>query len=235
MPVLTENPNSVNNGVDTALAEKSASAQTQYQEIRVEEKPVFDFFKRLFDIMASFLVLTIGFPVYLIIALIIVIDNPGNPLFVQERIGKNLKPFKMVKFRSMRTNAEELKDELMEQNQYENGIHFKLYSDPRITRFGKFLRKTSLDEFPQMINVLTGSMSFIGPRPFVRKEQEQLPADRLLVKPGLSCYWQIADTTKMSNEEQNELDYKYIRERSFKTDIKIMWLTVMVIFRGKNY
>lgn len=232
MPVYTEEPAAAANEGETAVADIILPNHTE--EVVITKKPFYDFVKRAFDIVASFLALVVGFPVYLIIALIIVFDNPGNPFFVQERIGKDLKPFKMIKFRSMRTDAEELKAELMQQNQYENGVHFKLDSDPRITRVGKILRKTSLDELPQMINILVGSMSFIGPRPFIRKEQEQLPDNRLLVKPGLSCYWQITDTTKMSNEEQNELDYKYIRERSVKTDLKLIWLTIMVVFKGKN-
>lgn len=238
MPVLTDDTSAVINDGEISLAENTALTQASKTEenkaIRVEKKPFYDFFKRAFDIVASFLVLVVGFPFYFITALIIIIDDFGNPFFVQERIGKNLKAFKMIKFRTMYKNAEELNDKLAKQNQYESGIHFKLDNDPRITKAGRFLRKSSLDEFPQMINVLAGTMSLIGPRPFVRSEQEQLPAQRLAVKPGLSCYWQVADKAKMSDEEQLELDYKYIRERSFKTDLKIILITIKVIFRGKN-
>ncbi|MCH5203478.1 MAG: sugar transferase [Oscillospiraceae bacterium] len=238
MPVLTDESSAAINNGDVALKEKAVEAKTEQavktDVVVVPNKPVFDFFKRVFDILASFLVLTVGFPVYLIIVLAIIIDDFGNPFFVQERIGKDLKPFKMIKFRTMRHNTDGLKDELLDQNQCEDGVHFKIDSDPRITRVGKLLRKTSIDEFPQMVNVFLGNMSFVGPRPFIRKEQEMLPSERLLIKPGLSCYWQIADTTKMPADEQMELDYRYIRERSVKTDIKIIWLTVLVIFRGKN-
>ena len=122
----------------------------------------------------------------------------------------------------------------MSQNEYES-VHFKIHNDPRITRVGRFLRKTSLDEITQAVNLLTGSMTIIGPRPFVKSEQDQLSQDRLCVKPGLSGYWQITDTTQMTKEEQLELDYKYIRERSFKTDISIIIKTVMVVIRHKNY
>lgn len=197
------------------------------------EKSFYDFFKRCADILVSIICLTVGLPVYIIIALIIVIDDFGNPFFIQERIGMNSKPFKMIKFRTMYKNSDEQKSKLLEHNAYKD-IHFKMENDPRITRVGKILRKTSLDEIPQIINILLGDMTIIGPRPFIPSEQEQLPSDRLAVKPGLSCYWQIKDTTKMSNDEQLELDYKYIKERSFLTDIKIIFLTVKVVLFGKN-
>ena len=121
----------------------------------------------------------------------------------------------------------------MAENEYDC-VHFKMKNDPRITRVGRFLRRTSLDEIPQAINLLTGTMSVIGPRPFIPSEQAQLPDDRLCVKPGLSCYWQITDTTKMGYDEQIELDYKYIRERGIATDLKIILKTIMHIFKGWN-
>ena len=198
-----------------------------------EPKPVYDFFKRIFDIIVALICLTVGLPIYILIAAAIIIDDFGNPFFIQERIGYKGKIFKMVKFRTMQANADELKDDLLEQNEYES-VHFKIKNDPRITRVGKFLRRTSLDEITQAVNLLTGSMSVIGPRAFVKSEQDQLPSDRLCVKPGLSCYWQITDTTKMSDEEQLELDYKYIRERGVSTDIKLIFATVKMIFSGGN-
>ena len=175
-----------------------------------------------------------GLPVYLLIALAIVLDDPGNPLFIQKRVGKNGKIFRMVKFRTMYKDAEARKQDLMIHNEYES-VHFKMENDPRITRVGRFLRKTSLDETPQALNLLTGSMSVIGPRPFIPEEQAQLPDDRLAVKPGLSCYWQIMDTTQMSYEDQLELDYKYIRERGVWTDLKLIGKTIKVILKCGNY
>lgn len=198
-----------------------------------KEKPVYDFFKRAFDIVCSLLALIVLSPVFLITIIAIVADDFGNPFFVQERIGKDNKPFRMYKFRSMRLNAEKELAELMKYNEYSD-VHFKMDKDPRITRVGKIIRKISIDELPQLVNVLKGDMSIIGPRPFIRSEQEHLPSDRLVVKPGLSCYWQVTNTIKMSNEDQLELDYKYIRERAFLTDIKIIFLTVKTIFGGKN-
>ena len=162
-----------------------------------------------------------------------VIDDPGNPFFVQERVGLNGRVFKMVKLRTMRKDAEQIKVNLAEQNEYKS-VHFKIENDPRVTRVGRFLRRTSLDETAQVLNLLTGSMTIVGPRPFIPSEQEQLPDDRLQVKPGLSCYWQLEDTTKMSDEEQLELDYRYIRERGIKTDLKIIWKTILSIFKGGN-
>ena len=191
------------------------------------------FVKRVFDVIMSVLCLTIGLPVYIFIAVIIVIDSPGNPLFIQERVGKDGKVFRMVKFRTMYRNADAQKSELQPQNQH-TGVHFKMDNDPRVTRVGRFLRRTSLDELPQVINILLGSMTIVGPRPFIPSEQAQLPADRLCVKPGLSCYWQLEDTTKLTDEEQLELDYKYIRECGIRTDLKIIFLTVKIMFTGRN-
>lgn len=196
-------------------------------------KPIFDFFKRVFDFFASLICIVVGLPVYLIIAAVIIIDDPGNPFFAQERVGLNGKHYMCLKWRSMYMDAEARKAELAQQNEYDS-VHFKMANDPRITRVGHFLRKTSLDETAQFLNILFNDMSFIGPRPFVVKEQDQLPSDRLSVKPGLSCYWQITDTTKMSTEEQLELDYKYIRERSVSTDLSLIIKTIMVVFKGKN-
>ena len=208
-------------------------AAPKHQTIEFQPKPVYDFFKRVFDIVVALICLTVGLPVYIIIAAAIMIDDFGNPFFVQERIGYKGKPFLMIKFRTMYAHSDEKKENLMPQNEYKS-VHFKMKNDPRITRVGRFLRKVSLDEITQAVNLLTGSMSVIGPRPFVRSEQEQLPTDRLCVKPGLSCYWQITDTTQMSDEEQLELDYRYIRERSVITDLKLIGLTIAAVFKKKN-
>lgn len=196
-------------------------------------KPFYDFAKRIFDIVCSLLALTVLLPIFAVICVIIMIDDFGNPFFVQDRVGKNGKVFRMIKFRTMYKNAEERKRELMELNE-SDGVHFKIKEDPRITRIGGFLRKTSIDELPQLFNILSGSMSIIGPRPFIISEQEQLPDDRLSVKPGLSCWWQLTDTGDMPIDEQLELDYRYIRERSFGVDLKIIFLTIASVFGRKN-
>lgn len=213
--------------------ETAEEVQIVKNDIGFKKKPIYDFLKRMVDILVSVVALTVGLPVFIIIALIIMIDDFGNPFYMQERIGKNGKAFNMLKFRTMYRHADAMKVDLMAGNEYES-VHFKMSNDPRITRVGKILRRTSLDELPQIINILTGSMTIVGPRPFLRVEQDQLPADRLLVKPGLSCYWQLADTVKMSNEEQLELDYKYIRNRSVKTDLEIIFKTIMSVIKGSN-
>ena len=146
--------------VQTGNQPKTAVGTVVHTPIEVKPKPVYDFFKRVFDIVVSLICLTVGLPVYLIIALAIVIDDPGNPFFVQDRVGKNGKVFKMVKFRSMRKDAEQIKVNLAEQNEYKS-VHFKIENDPRVTRVGKFLRKTSLDETPQVLNLLTGERDII--------------------------------------------------------------------------
>lgn len=198
-----------------------------------KKKAVYDFFKRLFDIILAVICLTVGLPVYIIIAAAIMIDDFGNPFFVQKRVGKNGKEFSMIKFRTMYSDADNAKTDLLKLNEYKS-VHFKMQNDPRVTKVGGFLRRTSLDEITQAVNLLTGSMSVIGPRPFLKSEQDQLPMDRLCVKPGLSCYWQIADTANMTYDEQLELDYKYIRERGFATDLKIIFKTIATIVKGKN-
>lgn len=219
-------------GVQNETEENEQLAEAIYTPIYTP-KPIFDFFKRVFDVFASLICIVVGLPVYLIIAAVIIIDDPGNPFFAQERVGLNGKHYMCLKWRSMYMDAEARKAELAQQNEYDS-VHFKMANDPRITRVGHFLRKTSLDETAQFLNILFNDMSFIGPRPFVVKEQDQLPSERLAVKPGLSCYWQITDTTKMSTEEQLELDYKYIRERSVSTDLSLIFKTIMVVFKGKN-
>ena len=199
----------------------------------VRPKPIYDCIKRLFDILVALLCFTVGIPVYIVIAVIIMTDDFGNPFFIQERVGLGGRRFPMVKYRTMYVGSDDCKYDLMEKNEY-SSVHFKLTDDPRVTRVGKILRRTYLDEIPQAINLLIGSMTVIGPRPFIPSEQKSLPDDRLRVKPGLSCYWQITDTTKMSYEDQLELDYKYIRERGFLTDLKIIWLTIKYILAGRN-
>ena len=132
----------------------------------------------------------------------------------------------------MYRDADSHKSEL--KNECESDIHFKIKNDPRITKVGRFLRATSLDETPQVINVLLNHMSIVGPRAYIMSEQAQLPDDRLRVKPGLTCYWQITDTTKMSPEKQLELDYKYILERGIRTDLKLIWKTIKYVFKRRN-
>ena len=170
----------------------------------------------------------------LLIALAIVLDSPGaSPIFAQQRVGRGGRLFRLLKFRTMCPKAEERLEELLPQNQMDGPV-FKIKGDPRITRVGRFLRKTSLDELPQLVNVLKGDMSIIGPRPALPREVAQYTDhqwQRLSVTPGLSCYWQVTPhRNDLSFDEWVELDLKYIRERSFFVDWKIIFLTVKAMF-----
>ena len=182
--------------------------------------------RRTQDVILSSLALVVLSPVMLATAIAIVVDDPSaGPVFSQERIGRNGKPFKFYKFRSMCPNAEAKLDDLLDQNEMDGPV-FKIKDDPRITRVGKFIRKTSLDELPQLWNILKGDMSIVGPRPALPREVEQYgdyEKQRLYVTPGLSCYWQIAPhRNDLSFEEWMDLDVKYVKERSFWVDWKII-------------
>ena len=185
--------------------------------------------KRLFDIVVSFVLLLVLFVPMALVALIIVIDSPGaSPIYTQERVGLNGKSFKLYKFRSMVPNAEKQLDSLLSQNEMQ-GPAFKMKNDPRITRFGKFIRKCCIDELPQLVNIFKGEMSFVGPRPPLPREVEQYTEhqkQRLTVIPGLTCYWQITKSRNdCSFDEWLELDLKYIEERSVKTDLTVFFKT----------
>lgn len=210
-----------------------AEYQTDVNISGFKRKPVYEFIKRVLDIFFSLLALIVLSPVFLITMIAIYIDEPGPVIFKQVRIGQYGRKFLMLKFRSMCLNAEELKAQLMSQNM-DKGANFKIKNDPRITRVGRFLRKTSIDELPQLINILKGEMAIIGPRPFIESEENLLPSDRLLVKPGLSCYWQIGGKNDLSIQEQIELDRKYVRDRSLLVDLKITLLTFKFIVQNLN-
>jgi lipopolysaccharide/colanic/teichoic acid biosynthesis glycosyltransferase len=189
--------------------------------------------RRTQDIFFSVLALIVLFPLMALTALIIFIDDPhGSPIFKQIRCGRNGKPFKMYKFRSMYVDAEDRLTDLLKDNEMD-GPAFKIHDDPRITRVGHFIRKTSIDELPQLWNVLANQMSIVGPRPALPREVEQYKPEwkqRLYVTPGLTCFWQIAPhRNDISFEEWMELDLKYIRERSFLVDWKIIFGTVKAV------
>lgn len=190
--------------------------------------------RRAQDIVLSFLALVVLSPLFLLICLAVWLDDPkGSPIFSQERIGWRGKPFKLYKFRTMCVNAESMLSELMKQNEMDGPV-FKIRDDPRVTRVGKLLRRTSLDELPQLLNILKGDMSFVGPRPALRREVEQYSGfdrQRLYVTPGLTCYWQIQpNRNDISFEEWMDLDVKYLRDQSFVNDWKILFRTVISVF-----
>ncbi len=204
--------------------------ETGKETIYIQSKPGYDICKRIFDIACSVLGLVVLSIPFLIISLVILIDSPGaSPIYVQKRVGKGGKVFKFFKFRSMIPGAEELLDTLLDQNEADGPV-FKIKEDPRITRFGSLIRKTSIDELPQLWNVLKGDMSLVGPRPPLPREvamYDESQMQRLCVTPGLTCYWQIQPKrNSLTFSQWLSLDMKYISERSFATDLKILIKTV---------
>ena len=175
-------------------------------------------------------------PVFLATAIAIKLEDGGPVVFVQYRIGKNGIPFKMYKFRSMCLDAEKKLKELEEKNEADGPV-FKIKDDPRITKVGKFIRKYSIDELMQLVNVFKGDMSVVGPRPALPNEVAEYDTyamQRLQVKPGLSCYWQISGRSNLGFEEWMQLDMKYIHNMSLLTDAKIILLTVPAVLKGNG-
>jgi len=200
--------------------------------------------KRLFDIVFSSIVLVLLFPLFLIIGLIIKLTDKGSVFFVQERLGLNGKIFKVYKFRTMYPNNEEILNNFIQKNprakeEWQKYRKLKTY-DPRVTLIGKFLRKTSLDELPQFINVLKGDMSVVGPRPYIYKEFEEynIPQETikkiLSVKPGITGLWQVTLRNDASFKERIKLDEEYIKNQSFIYDLRIILKTIKVMLTGKG-
>lgn len=195
--------------------------------------------KRTFDILFSAGVLLVFSPLYLLLALIIFLDDPhGSPIYTQARIGRKGRTFKFYKFRSMVVNADQLKASLQAQNEKE-GPAFKIKDDPRITRVGHFIRRTSIDELPQFWNVLKGDMTIVGPRPALPEEVAQYNRYhqlRQLITPGLTCYWQIQpNRDDISFDDWVALDIQYIRDRNFFLDLKLILLTVKAMFGSQGH
>ena len=201
----------------------------------MDTKPCYSFVKRVFDIIASLFGMIVLIPVAVIVGLAIKIDDGGPIFFIQERLTKNGKPFRLIKFRSMIVNAESLRDSLESENEMDGPV-FKIKNDKRITRVGRFIRKTSIDELPQIINVLKGDISIVGPRPPLRREVEQYDEKamrRLEVKGGLTCLWQIQPhRNALTFDEWMDLDIKYIETRSLILDLIIILKTFKVLIIG---
>ncbi|MDI6780838.1 MAG: sugar transferase [bacterium] len=192
--------------------------------------------KKIGDIIISSLALILLAPVFLIIAITIKIDSPGHVLFAQERVGQNGRRFNLLKFRSMIKDAEKMVKDLQDINEVEGPV-FKIENDPRITKVGRFLRKTSLDELPQLINVLKGEMSLVGPRPPLPNEVSEYKnwqRRRLSMKPGITCIWQVSGRSTVSFDRWMEMDMEYIDNWSLWLDIKILFKTTLVVFYGKG-
>lgn len=205
------------------------------EETQFREKPVYDCIKRIFDVVASALALIVLSPLFLVVAILVRCDG-GPAFYSQTRVGKNGKLFKIYKFRSMVVNADDPKvlRKLARKNEMD-GPAFKIKDDPRITPVGRFIRHTSIDELPQLINILRGDMSLVGPRPPLEKEVKRYNArqkQRLLVKGGLTCYWQCSGRNKLTFDQWVDLDIRYIRERGLWTDFKILLKTVPAVLKG---
>ena len=193
-----------------------------------------DYLKRFLDIACSFLLLVISIPLFFIIAILIKIDSKGPVFFLQKRCGRNRKEFFMYKFRTMVKDAEFLKKELKSEM---DGPMFKMKNDPRVTQTGKFLRKWSLDELPQLLNVLKGDMSLVGPRPLAN---EEMAGDnnntwreiRLSVKPGVTGLWQIMGRTSGKFSDWVNYDIEYVQKRSLVMDLKILIMTAITVLRN---
>ena len=209
---------------------------TELKVINKEKKLFYEFFKRGLDLLLSTIGIIVAIPIFLIIGIWIKLESKGPIIFSQKRVGQNGKIFNMYKLRSMVVNAEELKEKLKENNEM-SGPMFKMQYDPRITKIGRFIRKTSIDELPQLINVIKGDMSLVGPRPSLPEEVDQFEKwmlKRLDVKPGLTCYWQVSGRNNIDFEDWMKLDIKYVSERSLFLDIKLIFKTVVVLFGDKN-
>lgn len=201
---------------------------------KLNSQYMYIFFKRLFDLCAAILGLICLSPLFLILAICIKLDDPrGTVFYSQIRVGKGEKQFRMYKFRSMVADADKLKKSLTQQNEV-RGAMFKLKNDPRITRVGRVIRKYSLDELPQLMNVVAGSMSLVGPRPPLITEVERYTdydKQRLLVKPGCTGLWQVGGRNDVDFDEMVSLDLNYINKRSLFLDLKIILKTVLVMIK----
>ena len=215
----------------------NVSTSRNYGNIEPRKGMIYLFLKRMMDILGSVIGLILLSPLFILVALAIKIEDPkGKVFFAQKRCGKDNKPFPMYKFRSMVSNAEELLEELMEQNEMDGPV-FKIKEDPRITKVGKFIRKTSIDELPQLFNILMGDMSIVGPRPAIPHEvaeYDDYQRQRLLVKPGLTCIWQVSGRNSIGFDEWVDMDLEYIEKRNLWMDIKLIFKTVGVLFGDEN-
>jgi lipopolysaccharide/colanic/teichoic acid biosynthesis glycosyltransferase len=195
------------------------------------------FLKRGLDITLSLFFLILLSPLFAAIALLVWIEDGGPVFFAQTRVGQFGREFKMYKIRSMCLDAERRLKDLLQQNQHKEGVTFKIKDDPRITRTGKWLRKFSFDELPQLYNVLIGDMSLVGPRPPVPREVAKYSLEhrrRLAIKPGITCFWQISGRSEIDFSGQVQLDVNYIEKQSFMTDFTILARTIPAVLSGKG-
>lgn len=221
--------------MQTVLEKEIPAQETEY--VKPAPKPGYEVCKRIFDLVMATLALIVLSPVFLGVAIAIKLEDGGKVFYTQTRLTKDCREFKMYKFRSMFPNADKMLEELLKFNEIQ-GPAFKMENDPRITKVGKFIRKTSIDELPQLINIIRGEMSIIGPRPPLPREVEQYTPyqlHRLDVITGLACYHECQGRSDDKNfDHWVESDLKYIRERSMLTDLKVIFWTIRVVLTGKG-
>lgn len=197
----------------------------------------YHFFKRLFDEILSILAIILLIPVFIIVAILIKLDDPQGPIFYSQiRIGKNGLPFRMYKFRSMVVDADKKLKALLKYNDAD-GAMFKMKCDPRVTRIGRIIRKYSIDELPQLFNVIKGNMSLVGPRPPLKrevKEYTEYDKQRLLVVPGCTGLWQVSGRNGVGFHEMVKLDIQYIKNESILLDIQILFKTIRIMIIPNN-
>ena len=194
-------------------------------------------FKRFMDMLLSFICITLGSPVFILTALLVKLTSPGPIIFSQVRVGKYGRHFKFYKFRSMYIDAEARKAELLKLNESGDGVIFKMKHDPRITPVGRFIRKFSIDELPQLFNVMLGDMSLVGPRPPLPSEVKSYSIEerkRLKITPGITCIWQVSGRSELPFQQQMALDKQYIASRSAWKDFVILLKTIPAILSGKG-
>lgn len=211
-------------------------SEQEYVNYNKKSCKLYNFIKRVVDVVGSSLGLIVLSPLILIVAIAIKLESKGPIFFVQERVGFGEKTFKIYKFRSMISNAESLKKDLEHCNEM-SGPMFKMKDDPRVTRIGRFIRKTSIDELPQFMNVIKGEMSIVGPRPSLPKEVEKFEywmMERFTVKPGITCTWQVSGRNDISFEEWMNMDIQYVRKKNIGLDIKLIFKTVLLLFGDKH-
>ena len=202
----------------------------------IKKRYIYRFFKRALDIVGSLIGLVVLSPVFAVTAIAIKTEDGGNPIFVQTRVGKNGKFFRMYKFRSMYPDADKDLKKLQDKNEAD-GLVFKIANDPRTTKVGAFIRKTSIDELPQLVNILKGEMSIVGPRPPLGNEvyyYNDYQMQRLLVKPGLTCYWQCSGRSDLSFDDWMKMDVQYIKDSGFFKDIESILRTLPAVILHKG-
>jgi lipopolysaccharide/colanic/teichoic acid biosynthesis glycosyltransferase len=234
---MTQRESEWDDGVPLVQPDRKRAAPQPVVWARAKDPVSYLIAKRAMDLLLSGLALIVLFPFLIVVAAIICLDDPtGGPIFVQDRVGKNGKVFRFFKFRSMVADAEDLLDGLRDQNEMDGPV-FKIRDDPRVTRFGRFIRRASIDELPQLVNILRGDMSLVGPRPPLPREVAQYgpyEMQRLMVKPGLTCYWQARGRNKIKFHQWMELDMKYVYHHNLWIDIKLLFLTARSVLTGKG-